>query len=86
MANKRADGKKNFGGYILAALHDRVTATAKRIKVTNTDVLNEALADWLDKHDRLITPAEAADLLGKAEVRLSDWDTRETPETTGEPR
>ena len=58
MANKRADGKKNFGGYILAALHDRVTAAAGRLKVTNTDVLNEALTDWLEKHETPETTGE----------------------------
>lgn len=51
MANKRADGKRNFGGYILAGLYDRVAAAARRREITRTDVLNEALTDWLDRHE-----------------------------------
>jgi hypothetical protein len=55
MPGKRADGKRNFGGWILAGLYDRVAAIAGKREITHTDVLNEALADWLDRHERETT-------------------------------
>jgi hypothetical protein len=51
MPGKRAEGKRNFGGWILASLYDRVKAAAEARKTTSTDALTEALTDWLDKHD-----------------------------------
>ena len=51
MAGKRAAGKRNFGGWILASLYDRVAAIARKREISNTDVLNEALSEWLDKHE-----------------------------------
>lgn len=49
MPGQRAKDKKRFEGWILASLYDRVRGAAGNL--TNTDVLNEALTDWADKHD-----------------------------------
>ena len=58
MTGTRAVGKRNFGGWILAGLYDRIAAAAGKREITNTDVLNEALADWLDKHETTQTTGE----------------------------
>lgn len=50
MAGKRSAGKRNFGGYILAALYGRVTTIAKSRDMDHTEALTEALTDWADKH------------------------------------
>ena len=54
MTGKRASGKRNFGGWILASLYDRVRSAAGE-QESNTDVLNEALTEWADKRETTTT-------------------------------
>lgn len=62
MSGKRSGDKKNFGGWILASLYDRVAAFAAKAGKTNTDVLAESLTEYLDRHEPATGEAAISEL------------------------
>ena len=51
MPGVRAKDKGRIEGWVRLTLLTRVRKTARRRSLNDTDVLNEALADWLDKNE-----------------------------------
>ena len=52
MTGKRSPGKKFIGWFAPIKLSERLKAfTGARPDTTNTDVLNEALNEFLDRHE-----------------------------------
>lgn len=51
MPGQRSKDKKRIEGWIPAALYDRAAAFAASLKKTNTDVLSDSLAEYLDRHE-----------------------------------
>ena len=51
MVGKRSPGKKFIGWWAPEKLRDRLKAFTGSRSTTDTDVLNEALREWLDRNE-----------------------------------
>ena len=58
MANKRAEGKVQFGGWIPVTLRDLIRSLARSREITDTDALIESLTDWAEHAKTTETPTE----------------------------